>query len=208
MSRRRFRLAVAFAFLGALTLWPPIHMVAARVSGFAPSRLGGWGMYAAPDENFTGVEIFVLTRGADLPAGVLDPASPHRPDGLRFPFEVHLTLVTPEGLHPLDGSSLDTAQLDALWLRVRGVRAFAGRRSAARLAATVEALPLSRHDTEAVLVVLATPGVDLGAHRTRVELRAFLVRDGDVAAVRAVATGATDLERFEQRVRGLAGTSR
>lgn len=201
MKTRPIRLATAVAILGVLTVWPPVHMVLARAMGFAPSRLGGWGMYAAPDQSFTGVEIFVLGPDAALPEGVLEEASPHRADGIRFTFEVHLTLVTSTGLRALDGSGLEEGQLETLWSHVERLRAFPGRSSAARLARYLSTLPLSEQATEAVLIVLATPGLDLDGGHTVVELRAFVARRGEVAAMEETVAGAETLKRVEERIR-------
>lgn len=201
MSLRAARPVLGLAFLVVLTAWPPIHMALARSSGFAPSRLGGWGMYAAPDESFTGVEMFVVAPGAELPAGVLGEDSPHRPDGVRFTFEVHLTVVAPEGMHPFDGSEIDAEQLAALWRDIQRVQAFPTRGSASRLAERLRRLQLSPHDPAAVLIVLATPGVDLAAGHGFVDVRAFVSAEGELETIEARVAGRPALERLEERLR-------
>lgn len=211
MKYRSQRLGVALVFLALLTFWPPLHMVLAHVTGFAPSRLGGWGMYAGPDEGYTGVEIFVLAPGAVLPPEVLQPASEHRTDGLRFPFEVHLTVVTDDGFRALDGSEMSGEELASLWRDIRRVQAFPGKRSAARLADALRRLELAPGGTSEVLLVAATPGVDPEAGRTHTALRGYVVDleaagpgAVDPAAVRtvqAVARGERDLWRLEAELR-------
>jgi hypothetical protein len=200
MSPKPIRLAIAVAILVVVTVWPPVHMALARSLGFAPSRLGGWGMYAAPDESFTGVEIFVLTPGAELPEGVLGTESPHRPDGVRFPFEVHLTLVTPAEMVALDGSGLEEGQLETLWSHVQRMQAFPGRRSASRLAGYLRTLPLAPQGTRAVLIVLTAPGVDLRAGHTVVAVQAFRVVGGEADAMTETVAGAEALERLDERI--------
>jgi hypothetical protein len=208
MSKTRLRLVIALSILAVLTVWPLLHMAISRVTGFAPSRLGGWGMYAAQDEALTGVEIFVLAPGAELPAGVLGKDSPHRPDGLVFPFEVHLTVVTPTEMRALDGSGIEPEQLDALWDYIQRVRAFPGKGSAARLAAYLRSLSVSEQGTGAVLIILATPGIDMSAGHGRVALRAFVVADGEVQEVSESVVGADALQRAEDEIRSrVAGGS-
>jgi len=52
---------VVYAFLGALTVWPPLHMLLAYEYGISSWKLAGWGMYAEPRLAEHGMEVYGST---------------------------------------------------------------------------------------------------------------------------------------------------
>jgi len=56
----RVKRTFVHALLIAFTLWPAVHMTLVRVYGVNPWKLGGWGMYAAPQLQ-PSVHVFGLT---------------------------------------------------------------------------------------------------------------------------------------------------
>jgi hypothetical protein len=57
------RLRLAYALLGIMLAWPPLHMVLARQLRFSSWRFGGWGMYATPDPRAVVDFVFLSDHG-------------------------------------------------------------------------------------------------------------------------------------------------
>jgi hypothetical protein len=56
----RVKRTFVHALVIGFTLWPAVHLTLARVYGVNPWKLGGWGMYAAPQLQ-PSVRVFGLT---------------------------------------------------------------------------------------------------------------------------------------------------
>jgi hypothetical protein len=62
---RRLRTTLVVAGLGALTLWPAVHLALCLRYDVSPWKLAGWGMYATPRPRTIGMEVY--GRGAGDP---------------------------------------------------------------------------------------------------------------------------------------------